>query len=97
MLGMPQGIKAWSICKRNQRLPSAFPTTATAYRSYMPKRQLQLSFPKVPTLKQRMLAVIEQSTHCVLSLDPKTLSLKLLHWYAVIRWTTLKNQLSWFA
>ena len=55
-----------------------------AYCFYMPKHQLQLSFLKVPTLKQCMLAVIEQSTHCILSLNLKMLSLKLLHWYAII-------------
>lgn len=52
--------------------------------SGMSNRQPQLSLPVVPTLRQCMLSVINKSTHCVLSLDPRTLTITTFHWCAVV-------------
>ena len=50
----------------------------------MSTRQPQLSLPIVPTLRQCMLSIIKKSTHCVLSLNPKTLTLTTFYWCVMI-------------
>jgi hypothetical protein len=84
---------------RNQHLPASISNDSNAYRLYstMPRRQLRLSFPKVPTLRTRMLADIERSTHCIQSLSPQTLTLTTWYWYATTRWPSSRCLLSSFA
>jgi len=53
---------------RNQHLLPGFPTTLTSYFPYsaMPRHQLRLSFPKVPTMQQHLLSAIQVDTLCTL-------------------------------
>ena len=46
----------------------------------MPGRQLMLPYHKVPTPRERMLDIIERSTHSMQAYDPSTRSLKLFQW-----------------
>ena len=73
---------------RNRHPPSTFATTVTFGLLYstMPRCQLTLSFLKVPMLWQSLHSSIENSTHCVLSLDPKILCLDTFFWYATTHW-----------
>jgi hypothetical protein len=74
------------LLARNEYLLPAFPTVATPYLLHltMSRRQQVLSFPRVPTLQERMLDVIKRTDHSIQAFDPKTRSLKTFPWYAMI-------------
>jgi len=49
-------------------------------------RQQVLSFPRVPTYRERMLDIISRSHHSIQTFDHRTRSLKTFPWYAWTRW-----------
>jgi hypothetical protein len=50
----------------------------------MPKIPRRLAATPVLTRRQQYLAIIKNSTHCIFSLDPDTLSLMTYYWYVAI-------------
>jgi hypothetical protein len=50
----------------------------------MPKIPRRLAAAPVLTRRQQYIAIIKRSTHCILSLDPDTLSLTTYYWYVAI-------------
>ena len=62
-------------------------TIATPYHLYLAmSRQQVLSFPRVPTYRERMLDVIKRSHRSIQAFDPRTRSLKTFPWCNLIRW-----------
>ena len=82
---MIQVVSNYWHTRRSYKLGSESPCSSSPYHLYLTMlRQQVLTFPRVPTLKERLLDIIERSHHSIQAFDPRTRSLMTFPWYILI-------------